>query len=342
MGQQANEAAAGITQHIIGDAWCDALAHASPFWDGVVKGEFREKTNGGLLLQFPIKLIPNATQGFIPMAGGKVGITPSVQNQYGQLNWKAFYLSINFTLFDEVVSNGDDDKIKYLAKKIKGALADANRTMASSTYLGTYDSMGGTQSSNPLNFDGLEDVCVASGSSYAGLTDTDYTDDTSAYLPFISTDTQPVYGTLNRMINTVKGRVQVSEFAPEKYFATMGGDVFSVFQNYVQGSQIFGAFLNTSKKYSVGFEGFTVNDVDFYQDSYVGGAGVGASNNRIFIVPMDVFKFHYKFGFDSESPFDVEDLRIPDQPIVTTQKYIVGNWVCYDRRLIAVNKSIKI
>ena len=338
----ANEAASGITAEIFGE-FHDGLARTSPFWYGVEKGDLREKKSGGLLLQSAIKLYKNQAQGFIPLIGATLGITPSIQFQYMQLNWKAHYTAINFTLYDEVVSGGSNDKIDYMAGKIQGALSDSEREMAQYTFLGTYDTVDGTQSSNPLAWDGLEDVCVASGNPYGGLTDTDYTDDSAPYLPYISTNSQPVYGTIDDMINEIKARVGKSPFNPKKYWGIMGSKVFTRFKTLVQASQIFGPFLNTKDTFAVGFSGFNVDDCDFYLDAYCTGTNtVGSTNNRIFVVPMDVFKFHYRFGFDVECPFDTDELRIPANLVISTQKITVGNWVCADRRLVAVNKSIKI
>lgn len=330
MAAQTAEMYAGVTQLIL-DEWHDGLARSTPLWDMVVKGEGREKETGGLYLQFPVKLIANSTQGFIAGSGGTVGIAPSVQNQYGVLNWKYFYWSTNFTLADMTIANGEQDKIKILAKKIKGSMNDANRTMASATFTGT--------GSGALYFDGLADVGAASGTSYAGLTDTDYSDAT-AYLPYISTATQVTYANINEMINTTRARVQQSEYNPERIFGLMNSGVFSKFQAAVQNAQM---FIDTKDMYSVGFQGFRVNGVEFYLDAYVQGTNTAEStNNYIWIIPMDVFKFHYKFGFDASSPFDTQDLRIPDQPVLSTQKFIAGNWVCTDRRLVSVCKTMVI
>jgi hypothetical protein len=337
MAQQTAELYAGVTQLIL-NKWHDGLAKKSVLWDGVVKGDGREKFSGGTYLQFPVKLIKNATQGFIAGTGGNVGITPSIQNQYGVLNHKFAYWSTNFSLYDETVANGEEDKIKILAKKLTGSMNDAARLFASATFLGTFDSAGGTQSSYPLQFDGLEDVVVASGSSYAGLTDTDYTDDTSAYLPYISTATTPSYATVADMINTIQSRIQQSEYDPKKIFGLMNAGTFTKFEADIKNSVF---FLDTKDLYSVGMNGFRINGVEFYLDAFCPGSGTAASaNNYIYIIPQDVFKFHYKFGFDNASPFDVDDLRIPDQPILSTQKFIAGNWVCTNRRLIAVAKTI--
>jgi hypothetical protein len=331
MTQQSNEMAAGVTQLILKE-WSDGLAHASPLWDGVVKGDGREKETGGTYLQAAIKLIPNAAQGFIAGSGANVSITPSVQNQYMVLNWKFAYWGTNFTLSDMTIANGEEDKIKILAKKLKGSINDSNRLFASATHVGS-----GTY---PLYFEGLADVGAASGTAYAGLTDTDYTDDTTAYLPYISTATQPTYATISDMINAIKSRVQVSEFNPSRIFGLMNSGTFSKFQQSVQASQM---FIDSKDMYSVGMSGFRVNGVEFYLDYYAAGSNTAASaDNYIWIIPQDVFKFHYKFGFDNPSPFDVKDLRIPDQPVLTTQNYIAGNWFCTDRRLVAVCKTATI
>ena len=332
MSAQTDELAAGVTQLILKE-WEDGLAHASQLWDGVVKGDQREKETGGTYLQFAIKLKPNAAQSFLAGTGSTVSITPSIQNQYGVLNWKYAYWGTNFTLKDMTVANGEEDKIKILAKKLKGSMNDAQRLMAKASHDGS-----GTY---PLQFEGLADIGAASGTSYAGLTDTDYTDDTTAYLPYISTATQPTYSTVSDMINKIRARVQVSEFSPSRIFGYMNDGTFSKFQQSVQVSQM---FIDTKDLYSVGMAtGFRVNGVEFYIDYYTSGDNSAAStNNYIWIIPQDVLKFHYKFGFDSKSPFDCSDLRIPDQPVLTTQNYIAGNWVCHDRRLVAVCKTIVI
>ncbi len=330
MAQQTSEMIAGVTQLIL-DEWHDGLARSTPLWDMAVKGDGREKESGGLYLQFPIKLIANSTMGFIAGSGGNTGITPSIQEQYGILNWKYFYWSTNFTIADMTIANGEQDKIKILAKKLKGSMNDANRTMAQYTYLGS--------STNALAFDGLADVGAASGTAYAGLTDTDYSDAT-AYLPYISTATVPTYATIADMTNVVRSRIQQSEYNPARVMGFMNSSVFSKFQAAVQNAQM---FIDTKDMYSVGFQGFRVNNVEFYLDAYCQGTNTsGSTDNYIWIVPMDVFKFHYKFGFDASSPFDTNDLRIPDQPILSTQKFIAGNWVCTDRRLIAVCKTINL
>jgi len=325
---QANEMASGVTQLIL-DKWHDGLAFTTPMWDMAVKGEGREKETGGTFLQFPIKLIPNVTQGFIAGSGGNVGVTPSVQNQWGYLNWKYVYWASNFTLADMTIANGEQDKIKILAKKIKGAMGDAARLMAYATFNGS--------GSNALAFEGLADVGAASGTAYASLTDTDYSEAT-AYLPYISTATVISYSNIVEIINKIKGRIQQSEYNPERIFGLMNDGVFSKFQAAVQNAQM---FIDKKDLYSVGFQGFRVNSVEFYQDAYCQGTNTASStNNYLWVVPMDVMKFHYKFGFDVASPFDTEELRIPDQAIVTTQKFIAGNWVCTNRRLIGVCKTL--
>ena len=338
MTAQTTELYAGVTQLIL-NKWHDGLAKKTVMWDMVVKGDGREKESGGTYLQFPIKLISNQTQGFIGGTGGNVGIAPSIQNQYGVLNWKYFYWSTNFSLADETIANGEEDKIKILSKKITGSLNDANRAMASATFLGTWNASAtdsGTQSTYPLQFDGLEDIVVASASSYAGLTDTDYSDAT-AYLPYISTNTTPNYATVADMINTIQGRLMDSEYDPKRLFVLMNPGTFTKFEADIKNCVF---FLDTKDMYSVGMNGFKINGAEAYMDAYCPGTGTAASaNNYIYVIPMDVLKFHYKFGFDNQSPFDTDDLRIPDQPILTTQKFIAGNWVCTDRRLIAVTKT---
>uniref|UniRef100_A0A6M3LTK0 Putative capsid protein n=1 Tax=viral metagenome TaxID=1070528 RepID=A0A6M3LTK0_9ZZZZ len=325
MAQQTNEKAAVVVQEILKQV-PDGLAKATPLWEWLSKGGKKEAT-GGLYLQFPIKLIKNTTQNFISGTSGVVGTTPSVQMQYGVLNWKYHYMSVNFTLEDHTIAQGKNQVVDFFAQKVKGAISDRVRQLSSSVH--------GTSTSNSFLFEGLQDITAASGTAYAGLTDTDYTDDTTAYLPLITTYATPNYTSLNKMIQGVRARMQTSAFQSDGILGLMNTATYSYFLNSVVNSQ---RFVNEEAVAKMGFTGFYVNGVNFYLDADVPGTQDGSTaDNYIYIFPKEIMQFHSVYGLGKKSPFD-EEVRMPTQPIRSIQSFLCGNMACVNRRLVVVNK----
>ena len=198
-------------------------------------------------------------------------------------------------------------------------------------------SLWGSSSGNALAFEGISDICAASGTAYAGLLDTDYTGD--AYLPYMTTATTVSYSAINSLITNVQARMQQGANVGNECFGFANTFVYEKFKNAVQAQQM---FINESEFAKAGFRGFMVNGVEFYLDAYVPGTNVsGTNDNWAVIFPKKAVKFIYNFGFDSGSPFDTtkEGLQLPTNPLKSVQKYLSGNLVCYDRRLFAVNKT---
>lgn len=327
MAQQTAELNAAVTQYIR-DTFDDGLTRATPLWNHLSSKEGRKKQVGGIYLQFPIKLIKNATSGFISGTNAVVSADPSIQLQYGILNWKYHNFNTNFTLQDYNVAMGSSEAaLDFFKGKSDGAIADAMREFAAASW--------GSSASAPLAFEGLQDICAASGTTYAGLNDTDYADAT-AYLPYTSTDAIVNYSAINKMIDGVRVRMQQASTMNKKVIGLMGQPIYSKYKSAVQNQQI---FMNESDVVKTGFTGFQVGDVTFYMDADAPGTGtVGSTDNWCVIIPTDVMKLYYNFGFENKSPFDT-DVQIPLQPIKSVQKYFSGNIVCTNRRLIAVNKS---
>ena len=115
--------------------------------------------------------------------------------------------------------------------------------------------------------------------------------------------------------------------------------VFETFKSSVQAQQ---RFVNEEDVAKTGFKGFLVNGVEFYLDAFAHGSKNGTADNWVVILPVDIIKFIYNYGFDNASPFDTtkDGLQLPLEPIKSIQKYITGNIVCNNRRLIGVNKTL--
>lgn len=328
MSIQTNELASVITEHIVKEV-PDGLSKHTAFCNWVF-GDGKKRQKGGLLIQFPVKLMSNDSKGFISGTNSTLDINPNSQLQYGQLNWKYHYTNVNFTLADFNIAQGEEQAVDFMEAKISGAKADTIRDISSKLH--------GTSTSNALYLEGLKDVVAASGTAYAGLTDTDYTDDTTAYLPYIATDTVVNYQNINKLVTKCRARVQGTglTLANKRMMGLMNEATFSRFMTSVQNSQIFSSDLQVK----TGFTGFAVNNVEFYLDADCPGTQDGSTgDNYVYVFPVEVMKFYYNYGFGSSSPFDGE-ARGPQQAIMSTQSFITGNLVCNNRRLVSVNKVL--
>jgi hypothetical protein len=327
MAAQTTELYAAVVQYIESEKTWDGLAKRTAFMNHLM-GKGKKKINGGLYIQFPIKLVANASSAFISGTNSLVDINPSIQLQYGVLNWKYYNFAINFTLQDFNVANGKEEVVDFMAEKTEGALSDAVREWSQAAHIGTFSAAAGTQSTYPLKLDGLLDFCVASGTSYAGLTNTDYT--SGYYLPIIDSTTATMnYTNINLGINKLKGRMQ-KEMSPSGILGIMNPATYSRFQSSVQNAQRF----TEESTLKAGSEGFKVNGIDFVLDSDCPGTQDGSTaDNMCYIFPTDIMKMYYHFGFGSKSPFDGE-VRMPNQPIMSTQHFVSFNLVCVNRRLI--------
>lgn len=327
MATQLNELGAVIVQHINKEL-PDGLEKINPLWYHFMNGG-KKKVSGGTLLQAPIKLLKNQSQAFIPGAGAIVDTTPSIQLQYAVFNWKYNYYSANFTLEDFTVAGGDTQILDFVKEKKDGALADYYRDMSVAVH--------GTSTTNTLSFDGMQDIVAASGTAYGGLTDTDYTDATEPYLPYISTETVMSYTTVSDLITNARARTQRMG-GTGKMLGLCNPHLWNKLLSVVQGQQV---FTKNDMTVKAGFQGININGVDIYMDVDCPGTADGSTEDNFFyIIPEEVVKFNYKFGLGSKSIFD-GSIRLPNQPTLSAQGYMAGNLVCTNRRQISVCKTFK-
>lgn len=329
MATQIQEINALVVQYIM-DIFTDGLEKAAPLWKHMAN-EGKKRQIGGTQIQFPAKLLKNQSQGFIAGVGATVSATPSVQLQYGTLPWKYFNYNVNFTIKDYNEAYGSALAVRdFFADKIEGAAEDAFRELAAACW--------GSAADNPLAFNGLKDILAASGTSYAGLLNTDY--EAGVYEPVEKQDSTVNYTAINKLITAIQARMQAGAKISKKMIGLTNEAVFEKFKSSVQAQQ---RFVNEDDVAKTGFKGFLVNGVEFYLDAFAFGSrdNVTADNWAV-ILPVDVIKFVYNYGFDNPSPFDTtkDGLQLPLEPIKSIQKYITGNIVCTNRRLIGVNKQL--
>jgi len=318
MAQQTAELTAAVVQYIEDEKTWDALAKRTAFMNHLM-GKGKKQQKGGLYIQFPIKLLANQASGFISGTSAITSTNPSIQLQYGILNWKYYNFNINFTLADFTIASGKEQIVDFFAEKTEGGLNDAIREWSTAFH--------GSSASAPLQPEGLQDIFAASGTAYASLTDTDY--GTGAYLPILDTTASVVnYANINSKILQLAGRTQ-KELLPENQMGLMNPATYGRFQSSVQNQQIF----TEATVFKSGSPGFRVNNIDFFLDSDVPGTQDGSTgDNYVYIFPMDCMKMYYHFGFGTKSPFDGE-VQMPNQPIMSTQHYISFNLVDVNRRL---------
>ena len=338
MAVQTTELYATIYQHIV-DNVPDSLSVETAFLDWLTK-EGKKKQEGGTYIQFPVKTIANAAQGFISGTNALVNVNPSIQLQYGVLNWKYYNFNANFTLADYTAAMGKEQVVDFMDAKVKGCLEDSSREIAIALWVGSNTSTsvvmnGVTTAGNALYPEGLIDIMAASGTSYASLTNTDYsTAAIGTYLPTINTDATVNYANINSLITKLQAKMRSNKKAT-KIIGLMNPLAYARYKNAVQNQQI---FIDNSTILKSGFEGFMVNGVEFYMDADCPGTQDGSTaDNYVVIFPVDIMKLYYNFGFGNASPFDGET-KMPNQPIMSIQHYMSFNLVCNNRRLVSCGK----
>lgn len=322
MAVQTDEFLAGINDYIIKEV-PNGLDKATPFLKYVTT-DGKKFVSGGKQIQFDIKLLENEASGFINGTSDLTDNTPNQQLQYGVLEWKFYNHNISITLEDFTKRGGEEDMINSMTQKIQGALEDSYNELSTALH--------GTNTADSKKFNGLQDIVAASGTAYAGLTDTDYASD--AYLPYISTATVLNYSNVQAMINKIRARKRTGK--SNKTFGLMNDALYSKYQAIIQNQQL---AVNTNSLYATGFEGFKIGGVEFYLDADCPGSMDGSTaDNYLYILPMDVLQFAYKFGLGKGSPFDGK-VSTPNGTVMTTRHFLVGNLICTNRREIAVCKT---
>lgn len=323
MAVQTNEVLAVVVQHIRKEM-PDALAKANYLWS-LLSNKQAEYVPGGALIQQPIKLIANASKGFISGGAAPINVNITPQLQYMTFNWKFFYTNVSIAL-DEMTKTVDSPHavLQYLESKKKGALSDSVRSMTSALH--------DTATTDVNQFNGFKDIVAASGTAYGGLTNTDYA--TGAFLPIIDSSASVVaYDTFAKNIQKLKARVQQDGSWGDTKVDTglMNASTMGAFMAAEQNKQR----LVDTNILAAGFDGVRMNGINFYLDDFVPGTQDGSTgDNYLYIFPSSILKMCYRYGLKGKSsPFDGE-VRIPNQPVQSNQDYFAGNLVCTNRRLV--------
>ena len=284
----------------------------------------KEYVDGGNRLTVALDFNPNQAIGYITgTAADLLNVNPQQNLIPAELDWKFMYSNFSITLKDlNATADSKHAIVSLVSQKAKNALASVRQFLASSFY--------GSAANNPNAFNGMADIFAASGTSYAGLLDTDLGVDAvgdKKWLPqFDTTSTVCDYQSIEPMLTKLKTKASIEGNASRLGYMVSRANILSAFK---QKQQLQQRFL-PAKDLEAGFDGVNVDGVVWYADEF-------CPASTLYLINADSIKFFHKYGFEGkDSPQDVSGLRIPNQPIMVHQKFYTGNLFCVDRRLNGV------
>ncbi len=312
-----------VTTKYLDDKIPEIFTQTTPLMNEIMKN--KQYVDGGNRLAVALDFKPMGNIGYITGTSADLIDISTQQNLTpAELDWKYIQTGFSVTLQDLNTTADSKHAIASLvSQKAKNSLASTKQFIAAALY--------GSAVDNPKALNGFGDIFAASGVSYAGLLDTDLGEDASGdsvWLPqYNTTDTVVDYKTIEPMITKLKTKANFSGVGNKLDFMVSKAAVLSAFKQAQQTQQRFLA----AKNLQAGFDGLEVDGITWYADEFCGGAG---STYDLYLISSNSIKFMYKYGFDGKnSPQDVSGLRIPNQPIMTHQRFITGNLFCVDRRV---------
>lgn len=289
----------------------------------------KQYVSGGPQIQVAIQFAANSSIGSINGAFEPIDTNENQQLTYGTLDWKFQYQNVSITLKDNTFAGDTRQAIKSLVEaKVAATKADMAR------YFSTMIHSSGTSSNKQWN--GFPDMFAASGTAYMGLNDTDVTN----WLPIIDTTSQVVtYPVVASMIRRLRGRTQTVGVTASQFEVDTMISNSAVMQAYMDTLQSQQRFVET-KKLESGFEGITVNGVDWYVDENAAGSADGSTaDNYLYVITSKSMKLFHKDGFDGKSPFD-QNIQLASQPVKSSQVFFSGNVGCVNRYVNGVFKTL--
>lgn len=308
-----------VTTKYIDDKIPEIFTITNPLLTEVMKN--KKYVDGGNRLTVALNFKPMSNIQFITGTGADtINISPQENLTPAELDWKYLQTGFSVTLRDLNTTADSKHAIASLVTlKAQNSLASTKQFLAKSFY--------GSAASNANAFNGFGDIFAAAGTAYAGLSDTDMGVDEAGdkiWLPvYDSVSTVVDYQTIEPMITKLKTKASFSGVGNKLDFMVSNSAVLSAFKQNQQANQRF----VSAKNLQAGFDGLEVDGVTWYADDF-------CPANHLYLISSNSIKFMYKYGFDGKnSPQDVSGLRIPNQPIMTHQRFITGNLFCVDRRV---------
>lgn len=288
--------------------------------------------DGGNRLTVALDFNPNSSIGFISGTSADLLNVNTQQNlKPAELDWKYLYSNFSITL-DDLNKTADSKHaiVSLVTMKAENTIASIRQFTSKAFY--------GSAADDPMAFNGFADIFAASGTSYAGLLDTDLGVDAAGdknWLPQIDTNSTAVsYATINSMMTKLKTKAASSGAENTLDFMISKPEVLSKFKETQQAQQ---RFVDV-KDLEAGFDAIRVNGVTWFADDNCQGSG---SAYYLYLINSGSMKFFYKYGFEGKnSPQDISGLRLPNQPVMVHQKFYTGNLFCVNRRVNGVFKAL--
>jgi len=297
------------------------FTQAHPLYDLLLKR--KEKVTGGDKIQMGIVDAKVQSTGFITGTASDTLNTNKNRNiTHGELDWKYYYSALTLEL-DEL--NKCQDSKEAVINLISTKIEALEETVIDDLCTMFYES--GTAKNKQFN--GMADIFAASGTAYAGITDTDVTN----WLTSIDSSTTAInYSNIQTKMTYLKSIGKRNKLD----WMISNSAVLSKFKDNEQLKQRF----YDSSKLDAGFEVYNVDGVKWYADEYCQGSGSGTADNHLYLLNSKTLKLFYKYGFGTKCPLDKIDIRTPNQPIETRINFMSGNIGCTNRRLNGVFKTL--
>jgi len=187
----------------------------------------------------------------------------------------------------------------------------------------------GTSASNSKQMDGLQDMMAASGTAYAGLTDTDFTSPAS-WLSNIHTLLSA--GALTRLdMRLMRGKATRGSQRPNLGLCNF--PVYAKISELAMNFQRFGI----ERDVKIGFDHVFFEDMPIFPDEHSTGSGTGTQDNWLYFLNLDAIKLvlHENKAFSTRvyAP-------IPQQEVYIGKIYFGGNLTTSVRRSNSVTKTV--
>ena len=288
--------------------------------------------DGGNRLTVALDFDKNNSIGFITgTSADLLNVNPQQNLKPAELDWKYLYSNFSVTLQDlNTTADSKHSIISLVTMKAENTIASIRQFLSTAFY--------GSAVDDPNAFNGFGDIFAASGTSYAGLVDTDMGVDAAGdkiWLPQIDNSTSTIsYAGINKMMTKLKTKAASSGKENTLDFMVSKPEVLSVFKETQQAQQ---RFIDV-KDLEAGFDAIRVNGVTWFADDNCPGSGTAY---KLYLINSGSMKFFYKYGFEGkDSPQDVSGLRLPNQPIMVHQKFYTGNLFCVNRRVNGVFNAL--
>ena len=307
-----------FTQNYLAPRVVDQTFKGAPYtyW---LKENGRLSLRGGALLQFPIIKAGLTGEWY----SGTDPATLAVADPFtkAEFNWKL--LRVPFMIAeDDILKNGAENSVD---------ITDATEQTATLTMI---DALGtglhGTNSSNTKIVDGLQDMGGASGTAYAGLTDTDFVSPATWIMNIYGV------GITSNTLTAQDMRRMVGNVTRGSNRPNLGLCNFSVYAkiwNIAQNVQRFGM----ERIAKLGFDHIMFESIPIMPDAYAPGSGYGTADNWLYFLNTDYIKLviHEEMAFKA-----IAYQPIPQQEVHIGKIKVMLNQVTTQRRAHSVSKVV--